>query len=123
MQTSKETLSAFYAAVQRRDLAEARRYLDQDLVFFGLFETYPNADAYLKALEGLLSITARLDVLTILGDGDDAAVFFDLETTAPAPAKTLVAEWHKVRAGKIVLVRSAFDGRPFEAMFSGGSTA
>lgn len=118
MPTSKDTLAAFYQAVQRRDLAQARRYLAPDLVFHGLFETYPNADAYLTALQGLLSITARLDVLTVIGDGDDAAVFFDLETTAPAAAKTLVAEWHVVRDGRIVQVRSAFDGRPFEALFS-----
>ena len=53
---------------------------------------------------------------TIVAQGKDAAIFFDLETTAPAPATTLVAEWHRVRDGKIFEVRSAFDGRPFEAM-------
>jgi hypothetical protein len=47
----------------------------------------------------------------------------DLETTAPAEAKTLVAEWHKVRDGRIVEVHSAFDGRPFEAMFTRGKGA
>ena len=38
---------------------------------------------------------------------------------APAAAITLVAEWHQVNNGKIVHVESAFDGRPFAAMFSG----
>lgn len=118
MQDARAVLEAFYAAVRRKDLATARQFLDPNLTFYGLFETYPNADAYVAALTGLLSITTRLDVKTIVAQGEDAAVFFDLETTAPAAATTLVAEWHKVRDGKIVEVRSAFDGRPFEAMFA-----
>ena len=33
-------------------------------------------------------------------------------------ARTLVAEWHETRNGRIVRARSAFDGRPFAAMFT-----
>ena len=113
-----DVLQHFYDAVVRRDLAEARRYLDDELVFVGLFETYRGPDSYLAALTGLLGITVRLDVKRIIAHGDDAAVFFELETKAPAEATTFVAEWHQVRDAKIVHVQSAFDGRPFEAMFT-----
>jgi ketosteroid isomerase-like protein len=119
MSNAGEVLKNFYAAVTKKDIAEARRYLNDDLVFVGLFETYPNAEAYLKALTGLLSITVRLDVKKIIADGNDAAVFFELETKAPAEATTLVAEWHQIKNGKISHVESAFDGRPFAAMFAG----
>ncbi len=115
-----EVLRNFYHAVAKKDLTEARRYLADDLVFVGLFETYPNADAYLAALTGLLGITVRLDVKTIIAESDQAAVFFELKTKAPAEATTLVAEWHQVRNGKIYRVHSAFDGRPFAALFGGG---
>jgi len=121
VQDAGATLEAFYTAVKRNDITAARQYLNPNLTFYGLFETYPNAEAYLAALTGLLSITSRLEVKTIIAQGDEAAVFFELETTAPAAATTLVAEWHTVRNGKIVQVRSAFDGRPFEAMFHGRS--
>ena len=117
MATTHATLEGFYDAVQRRDLIAARGFLDPNLTFFGLFETYRNADEYLTALTGLLSITTTLDVKTIVAEGENAAIFFDLTTAAPAAARTLVAEWHVVRDGKIVQVRSAFDGRPFAAMF------
>jgi ketosteroid isomerase-like protein len=120
MQNAGEILRKFYAAVIKKDIAEARRYLNKDLVFVGLFETYPNAEAYIKALTGLLSITVRLDVKKIIAEGNDVAVFFELETRAPAEAATLVAEWHQVKNGKIFHVESAFDGRPFAAMFTGG---
>jgi ketosteroid isomerase-like protein len=119
MTNAGEILKKFYAAVAKKDIAAARSYLNDDLVFVGLFETYPNAEAYLKALTGLLSITVRLDVKKIIAEGNDAAVFFELETRAPAEATTLVAEWHQFRNGKISRVESAFDGRPFAAMFAG----
>ncbi len=109
----------FYSAVVRRDLAAARRFLSDDLVFIGLFETYRGSEQYIAALTGLLSITVRLDVKKIIAEGSDAAVFFELETRAPAEATVLVAEWHQVKDEKIVHVESAFDGRPYEAMFTG----
>jgi ketosteroid isomerase-like protein len=113
----RDVLKYFYEAVASRDLETARKYLSDDLVFFGLFETYHDAGEYLKALTGLLGITTRLDVKTIIAEGNDVAVFFELETTAPAAATTLVAEWHQIKNGKIFRVRSAFDGCPFAAMF------
>ena len=119
MSASAKVVADFYDAVIRRDFTAARRYLHDELEFVGLFETYPNPDAYLKTLAGLMQITRRLDVRTVIGEGDQAAIFFDLETTAPAEATTLVAEWHQLRDGRIVQVHSAFDGRPFEALFAG----
>jgi ketosteroid isomerase-like protein len=120
MPNAGEILKKFYAAVAKKDIATARAYLDDDLLFLGLFETYHNAEEYLAALTGLLQITVRLDVQKIIAEGNDAAVFFELETKAPAEATTLVAEWHQVKDGKISRVESAFDGRPFAAMFGGG---
>jgi ketosteroid isomerase-like protein len=117
---SGDILKTFYAAVERKDISAARRYLNDDLVFLGLFETYRSADEYLAALSQLLKIVVRLDVKKIIAEGDDAAVFFELETKAPAAAVTLVAEWHVIKNGRISHVRSAFDGRPFAAMFTGG---
>ncbi|HTT36781.1 MAG TPA: hypothetical protein VMH32_03820 [Burkholderiales bacterium] len=81
------------------------------MAFYGLFETYRNGEEYLAAPMGLLGITTRVDVRTVIVQGPDAAVLFELETT---PA----ADWQKPRSGEIVEVRSAVDGRPFEAVFS-----
>ena len=120
MMGAGEVVRKFYEAVRKKDVAAGRPYVGDDLVFVGLFETYHGPDQYLTTLAGLLGITTRLDVKTIIAQGDEAAIFFELETVAPAAATTLVAEWHKVSNGKIRWVQSAFDGRPFAAMFSGG---
>ena len=111
-----------YAAVAKRDLAAARACLADDMIFEGLFETYGSADEYMKTFAGLQQITVRLDIKKIIGEGNDAAVFFELETKAPAEATVLVAEWHRVRNGKIFHAQSAFDGRPYAALFPGKRT-
>jgi ketosteroid isomerase-like protein len=118
MSSAGQILKDFYAAVVNRDLAAARTYVADDLVFVGLFETYRSADEYLRTFAGLLQITVRLEVKKIIAEGNDAVVLFELETTAPVAATTLVAEWHQVKQGKISHVQSVFDGRPFAAMFS-----
>jgi hypothetical protein len=66
-----------------------------------------------------MSIVTKLEVKVLIAEGDNAAIFLEMVTTAPAPATTLVAEWHQVKNGKIVRAQSAFDGRPFAAMFAG----
>ena len=114
-----DVLRGFYDAVVKRDFAGARKFLHDDMVFVGLFETYPNAEAYLATLAGLMQITVRLDLKAVIAEGNNVAVFFELETREPAKATTLVAEWHQLRDGRIARAQSAFDGRPFAAMFSG----
>jgi hypothetical protein len=120
MKSAGEVAKQFYQAVQKRDLSLAKSFLADDLEFVGLFETYRSPDEYLAALTGLLGVTVRLDVKAIIGEGDQAAVFFELETRVPVQATTFVAEWFQVKNGKVRRVQSGFDGRPFAAMFAGG---
>jgi ketosteroid isomerase-like protein len=114
-----QILRKFYDAVRARDMPGARTLLDDNMVFVGLFETYPNADAYIATFTQLMSLVTRLDIKTIIAEGDQAAIFMEMETTAPVAATTFVAEWHQVRNGKLIRAQSAFDGRPFAAMFAG----
>ena len=115
---SGQILKRFYEAVIRRDFAAAEAYLADNLEFEGVFETYRSAKHYLQTLSGLMQITVRLEVKEIIAHGDNAAIFFDLQTKAPAEGKVLVAEWHQFKDGKIFHVRSAFDARPYAAMFA-----
>jgi hypothetical protein len=118
MPSAAAVLTGFYDAVQRRDMKAARAFLADDMVFVGLFATYPDADAYIATFTQLMQIVVRLDIKAIFGEGENAAVFMDMVTHGPVKAVTLVAEWHQVRGGKIVRAQSAFDGRPFAIMFA-----
>ena len=61
-----------------------------------------------------MQIVTRLDIEAIIGEGGDAAIFYQMHTTEPAPGVTLVAEWHEVRdewqdrAGPLGFRRPAF---------------
>jgi len=103
-------LQEFYAAIVSRDMAKARTYLADDMVYEGIFKELPNADAYMAVFESFMEFTTRLDVKMIFADGENAAVFYEMETTKPARAVTFVGEWHQVRNGKIVRARAACDG-------------
>ena len=46
------------------------------------------------------------------------AISYELQTRAPVEGTVLVAERHEIRNGKISYVESAFDGRPYAAMFT-----
>ena len=113
-----DVVKAFYAAVVARDFTTARSYLADDLVFKGLFETYHGIDAYLASLTKLMQVTVRLDVRKIISEGNEVAIFYELQTKAPVEGTVLVAERHEIRNGKISYVESAFDGRPYAAMFT-----
>ena len=62
MRDARDTVRTFYAAIRRRDLVEARRCLHDQLNFQGVFESYPNADAYIAAWSRLLAVMVALDV-------------------------------------------------------------
>lgn len=70
-------LKEFYAAIVSRDLARARSYLADDMVYQGIFKDLPNADAYIAVFQSFLEFTARLEVKVILSEGENAAIFYE----------------------------------------------
>jgi hypothetical protein len=121
METAGIILREFYAAIVSRDMTTARSYLADDMVYHGIFMDLAGADAYMAVFRSFMEFTTRLDVKLILAEGENAAVFFEMETTKPARAVTFVGEWHQTRNGKIVRARAACDGRPFASLFPSGS--
>jgi ketosteroid isomerase-like protein len=117
METAGIILKEFYTAVVNGDMAKARGYLADNMVYQGIFKNFASADAYLAVFQAFMEFTTRLDVKMIVSEGENAAIFYEMETTKPAHAVTFVGEWHVVRGGKIVQARAACDGRPFAALF------
>ena len=118
MAAAGDVLQGFYHAIVSRDMPAARSYLADDMIYEGIFKTLRGADAYLTVFASFLEFTTRLEVKAIFAEGENAAVFYEMETTKPAPAVTFAAEWHQVRHGKIIWAREACDGRPFAPLFA-----
>jgi ketosteroid isomerase-like protein len=109
-ETARDIVDQYHEAWARKDFERARSFLHDDLSFKGPIDTFERADDYLAALERLAPMVTGVDVKRVLAEGDDVVVIFDLLTPkGPAP----VAEWYRVRDGKIGAVQVYFDARPF----------
>src|SRR5215467_5497615 len=116
MPKAQETVLAFQKAIGHRDLAAARKLLLDNLEFRGPIDTFHKADDYLHAIQKLSAIVEGVDILKVFEDGDDVSLFCELKTKTVGTS--FVAEWYKVKDGKIASVRVVFDARPFAAMFA-----
>jgi len=116
MPKPQETVLAFQHAVGRKDFTTARTLLHDNLEFQGPIDTFHKAEDYLHAIQKLSAIVEGVDILKVFEDGNDVSLFCDLKTKVVGTS--FVAEWYKVKDGKIASVRVVFDARPFAAMFA-----
>jgi hypothetical protein len=98
-------------AVGKKDFSAARKLLQDNLEFRGPIDTFHKADDYLHAIQKLSAIVEGVDILRAFEDGNEVSVFCDLKTKTVGAA--FIAEWYKVKDGKIASVRVVFDARPF----------
>jgi ketosteroid isomerase-like protein len=117
--SAAETVQRYHEAFGRGDVQEARSLLADDLHFKGPIDEFHTADDYLASLGKLAQIVTWTDVQKVLADDEDAVTIYDLQTNTPA-GTSAVAEWARVRDGKIVEISIYFDARPFAAMFGQG---
>jgi ketosteroid isomerase-like protein len=115
MTDAAQVAENFFAAWTRKDFARARELLHDDLSFDGPIDRFDNADAYLQSLQGLSQIVTGVETRKVFVDGDDVCVIYDMHT-APVP-DARIAEWYRVRDGKVAAVSVVFDARPFAPLF------
>jgi limonene-1,2-epoxide hydrolase len=115
MPKSQDVVLSYQKAMQRGDFSTARGLLHDNLEFRGPFDTFGKADDYIHALQKLSTIVDHVDILKVFEDGSDVCLLCDLVTKTVGTS--FVAEWYKVKDGKIASVRAVFDARPFASMF------
>jgi len=116
MPKAQETVLAFQRAMGNKEFAAARKLLHDNLEFRGPIDTFHKADDFLHALQKLSAIVEGVDILKVFEDGNDVGLFYDLKTKPVGTS--FVAEWYKLKDGKIASVRVVFDARPFAVMFA-----
>jgi ketosteroid isomerase-like protein len=116
MAKSAEVVERYQQAFGSGDIQTARSLLADDLRFEGPIEQFDSADDYMRSVSKLAQIVTGTDVKKVLAEGDDVVTIYDLHTNTPA-GTSHVAEWAKVKGGKIAEMRVFFDARPFAAMF------
>jgi ketosteroid isomerase-like protein len=112
-----EIVERYFAAWTSGDFATARTLLCDDLAFVGPFDTFDNADDLIGALRGLASVVTGAERRGLIAEGDDVCVIYDLHTQPIE--RSAIAEWFRVRDGKIASLEAFFDARPFAPLFEG----
>jgi ketosteroid isomerase-like protein len=115
MPSPAEIVERYFDAWTSQDFDTARDLLHDDLSFIGPLETFDHADGLIESLKMLSQVVTGAERRGVLSDGEQVAVVYDLHTV-PVPVSR-VAEWYKVRDGKIATAEAFFDARPFAAMF------
>jgi ketosteroid isomerase-like protein len=110
-----EIVERYFAAWTSGDFETARALLCDDLAFVGPFDTFDSADDLIRALRGLASVVTGAERRGLVADGDEVCVIYDLHTQPIERAA--IAEWFRVRDGKIASLEAFFDARPFAPLF------
>jgi hypothetical protein len=117
MNTPKEIAKQYLEALDAKDYTRARAYLADDLSFSGPIDTFDNAEALIGALKKLGTVLEKIEIETLLGDGNRVGLLCVMTMKPPAPRTSFVSEWYRVEGNKITAIRVLFDARPFAAMF------
>ena len=106
-----DTVTRFYAAMQRGDYAAARQCLGEPFVFVGWFDRFDDPDAYIDAIKRLRGFVVKFDVRKVFVEGDDVCLIYDAHTIRGDVSP--VAGWFRLRDGKIAEIHIITDSRPF----------
>lgn len=107
---AKDVVDRYIRALEKKDFVAARALLADDLRFEGPIDRFDRADDYVTAITRLYSMVKGVQHQAAVVQGDDVALFYILDTPV---AKAPVAEWYRVREGRIAELRAYFDARPF----------
>ncbi len=117
MTNTADVVQGFMKAMEEGDFAQARGFLADRFSFQGPIDTFNRPEQYLESLKKLQGIIERVEMKKVFVDGDDACLLYDMVTRTPV-GTAFIAEWHRVKGGKIAEIRPAFDARPFATMFA-----
>ncbi len=105
--TPAEIAVAFTAAWTSHDMAAARGYLAEGVVYDGPVNHVVGVRGYIDALERFASAVTGLEIIAVLGDEEQAMIMYEVST---GPFGTLTCGEHlTVQEGKIQTDRLAFD--------------
>lgn len=116
MPTTRETISAFYAHIERKEFEALRGLLHDDLYFQGPVEHFESADHLVAQLAKLGGVTENLRVKHLFVEDDRACCVYDLVTSTPL-GESPVTEYFELREGRIAAIRAHYDSRPWVALF------
>lgn len=115
-----ETVNAFLDLTDnRKDIKAALRLLTTDFIFVGPLMRTSGTDEYAAMLEKFIPAHVEARILKEFEAGDDACLLRDLVVRTPSGGTITLslAEWYRLRGGKIAEQRIYYDPREFAHAF------
>jgi hypothetical protein len=106
----KDTMTHYFETWNARDFDGFEAQLADDITFAGPMGTASGPAECRRGIEGLSNIISRAEVVMMIGEGDEVITWFELQRDGEGPVP--VANWARVRDGKVARVRVTFDPRP-----------
>ncbi len=112
MSNARDVVDQYFSALKKKDFDTMRPLLHDDITFVGPLGTTDGVDEYIESLKRVTASMTGLERQALFAAGEDVCQIYHM--TLAMPAATLrVAQWLKVREGRIAAVRLYFDARPF----------
>jgi hypothetical protein len=107
----KTVASRCLAAWSSGDFDTARALLDDHVQFTGPLGHTEGADDYIAGVRGLAQTVKGVEQRRVFGEGDDVCIVYDLLLTKTQASPVPMANWYRVRHGRIVAICAFFDAR------------
>jgi hypothetical protein len=109
--TPKGTMQQYFEAWNAREFDAFQSLLADNVTFRGPLGTADGPAECRAGIEGMSKgLGARVEIVTMLGEGPEVITWFHLHTNHAPPVP--VANYARVNDGKVTAVRAAFDPRP-----------
>ncbi len=114
-----DVVNGFYAITNEGRAEDLPSIVAEDVTFVGPLMRADGAEAYVAMNQQLLGFHQETRMLQQFGDGDHACSIYELDMSTPAGGTLTLtmADWIRVRDGKIAEQRIYFDPRAFAEAF------
>ncbi len=117
-QSVRELVNEFFNAIETRDFERAARCLSPDEFYYlSPIDSFVRARDFIADISRAGPIVKRIERRRMFIDGNDVCAIYNFITTMDALANTRVAQWMKIKDGKIISIEVFFDAHAYASMF------
>lgn len=120
---TRRTVRAYYEARFRGDTATAAAQTGEGFVFRSPFVTSDSPTGHLDGLDGLLGVTADVELISELYGENEATLLYDLHTVPAVGITQRTVEHFRLRDGRITAITLVFDSAPWQALMAAAGPA
>ena len=115
-----EVVERFLLAIEQGDFPAARAQLsDRGFQYRGPVAEFDDADSFIDDIARVGVILKRIETRRVFVDGDEVLVIHDFHSTLSEIARTRIAAWFRIDAGRITYLEVFFDARAYAGLFVG----